>query len=129
MNNIARNTVFKVNRHAEFKLKFILVVKVLEAIKIIDQDLEYELKEVAKNIFTSKNSHHIDKIIFSEKNSVQIHFEILSIKDLDCRKLINSFKTVSSRTIRSKYFEKLKDANLEKGFWEQKYFLMTKEFN
>jgi len=123
------NYDFIVNRHSRFKLKFILVVKTDVLIKSIEKDIQNELILVAKNIFTLKNRLHIEEINFKEGNGMEIHFEILTINDLDCRKLINNFKTVSSRSIRSKFNNRLSQIGLKKGFWEQKYFLMTKNYN
>lgn len=123
------NYDFIVNRHSRFKLKFILVVKTDVLIKSIEKDIQNELILVAKNIFTLKNRLHIEEINFKEGNGMEIHFEILTINDLDCRKLINNFKTVSSRAIRSKFNNRLSQIGLKKGFWEQKYFLMTKNYN
>ena len=91
---------FNKNRHAVYKLQYHLIIVTKYRHPVINKDINKRLKEIAYNIFENKWNCKILEIE-TEKDHIHIAFEANPQTQLS--KLINNFKTVSSRLIRKEF--------------------------
>lgn len=113
---------YKTNRHATYKLQYHLVVVTKYRHKVINKDINRRLKEIAYSIFEESWKCEIIEIE-SEKDHLHIAFE--SSPQIQLSKLINNFKTVSSRYIRKEFKEYLKPFYWKPFFWSPSYCLLS----
>ena len=94
---------FKKNRHALYKLTYHLVVITKYRHKCINNVMHTRLREIADDLFTKWGCEII------EMNGEEDHIHILfdAPPQIQLSKIINSFKTVSSRYIRKEFPKEL----------------------
>ena len=114
---------FKRHRHAQYNLKYNLVVTTKNSVKCISWSLLKDLKAIIKRIFADKNCEVFD--IKGGKNYINIYFETPPNVQLSI--LVNNFKTVSSRLIRKKYKEYFEAIEFTDGFWSQDYLITSSD--
>ncbi|MCG3654591.1 MULTISPECIES: transposase [Arcobacteraceae] len=107
---------YKIFKHSNYNLVFTLLISTLMNEETISKDIEIELTKIIYNIFENYNSCVVRNIHIKDNSTLIISFE--STPNILLSRLINNFKTVSSRLIRRKF-------NLYNNFWEQKYYLYT----
>ncbi|MEJ1517928.1 IS200/IS605 family transposase [Bacillus cereus] len=114
-------TEFKRNRHALYKLSYHLVVVTKYRHKCINENMMKRLKEIAEDLFSGWNCEII------EMNGEEDHVHILvdAPPQIQLSKVINSFKTVSSRYIRKEFQEELKPFYWKPYFWSHSYMVLT----
>jgi putative transposase len=112
----------KKNRHSIFSLNYHLVVSTKYRHKCITKELLEELKNIAKNIF--ENSWGCD-IIEMDWEEDHIHVLFSAPPQVQLSKLVNSFKTVSSRLIRKKYSDYLSKYFWKPYFWGASYGIFS----
>lgn len=113
---------YNTNRHSCYLLKYHLVVVTKYRNKVINKIIGDRLIEIAKNIFEEKWKSKIIEINF-EDDHIHILFE--SMPQVQLSKLINNFKSVSSRLIRKEYKEHIDKYYWKPYFWSNSYLLLT----
>lgn len=79
------------------------------------------LKEIAEDLFSGWNCEIIE--MNGEEDHVHILFD--APPQIQLSKVINSFKTVSSRYIRKEFQEELKPFYWKPYFWSHSYMVLT----
>ncbi|XEC94770.1 IS200/IS605 family transposase [Paenibacillus tarimensis] len=112
---------YKRNRHAIYNLNYHLVVVTKFRHKCINDKMMERLKEIANNLFTSWECEII------EMNGEEDHVHILfnAPPQVQLSKIINSFKTVSSRLIRKEFAGYLKKFDWKPVFWTRSYLVLS----
>ena len=112
---------FKKNRHALYKLTYHLVVATKYRHKCINNVMHTRLREIADDLFTKWDCEII------EMNGEEDHIHILfdAPPQIQLSKIINSFKTVSSRYIRKEFPKELAPYYWKPYFWSQSYMVFT----
>jgi len=111
------------NRHSVYRLQYHLVVVTKYRHKVIDKDINQRLKEIAYNIFENKWSC---KILEIETELDHIHIAFEANPQTQLSKLVNNFKTVSSRLIRKEFKEHLQKYYRENNyFWSPSYCILS----
>ena len=116
-----KNKDFKSNRHSIYNLKYHLVVVTKYRHKCITEEMLNDLEEIFKKNIEKNNGSLIE--FNGEKDHVHLLFEIPP--QIELAKLINNLKTVSSRLIRKKYSEYLKQFYWKNVFWSRSYCILT----
>ena len=116
------NVDYKANRHSCYSLKYHLVVATKFRHKVINKQLLKTLITLSKNIFEEKWNCEILQIS-GEKDHLHIFFE--APPQVQLSKLINNFKTVSSRLIRKEYEDYLKPYYWKPYFWNNSYLILS----
>ena len=116
------NNQYRTNRHSCFQLTYHLVVVTKYRNKVINQDILNTLKDIAKNIFETSYSCTIIEIN-GEADHLHILFE--APPQVQLSKLVNSFKTVSSRLIRKNFAVHLAPFYWRPYFWSQSYLILS----
>lgn len=116
------NIDYKTNRHSCFSLKYHLVVVTKYRKDVINKDILNELKVICNNIFEEKWKCEVLQIN-GEKDHLHILFE--APPQVQLSKLINNFKTVSSRLIRKKYKEEIEKIYWKPYFWSSSYLILS----
>ena len=111
----------KKNRHALYKLTCHLVVATKYRHKCINNVMHTRLREIADDLFTKWDCEII------EMNGEEDHIHILfdAPPQIQLSKIINSFKTVSSRYIRKEFPKELAPYYWKPYFWSQSYMVLT----
>lgn len=110
----------KLNRHSIYDLQYHLVVVSKYRKKIFNKEIQNKLYNIAKNIIETKNKGQIIEFNTSP-NYVHILFSVGP--QIQLSKLINSFKTVSSRLIRKDYKDYLDKFYSKNLFWSGFYYI------
>ena len=114
-------TEFKRNRHALYKLTYHLVVFTKYRHKCIDEVMHNRLHEIADDLFAKWNCEIIE--MNGEADHIHILFD--APPQIQLSKIINSFKTVSSRYIREEFPKELAPFYWKPYFWSQSYMVLT----
>jgi len=116
------NLDYKTNRHSCFSLKYHLVVTTKYRHKVINKTILNELVEISNNIFKEKWDCEILQIN-DEEDHLHILFE--APPQVQLSKLINNFKTVSSRLIRKNHKEQVEKYYWKPYFWSNSYLIIS----
>jgi putative transposase len=116
------NLDYKTNRHSCFSLKYHLVVTTKYRHKVINKTILNELVEISNNIFKEKWNCEILQIN-GEEDHLHILFE--APPQVQLSKLINNFKTVSSRLIRKNHKEQVEKYYWKPYFWSNSYLIIS----
>ena len=111
---------YKSNRHAVYKLQYHLVVVTKYRHKVINNELKDRLIEISYSIIESDWKSKIISIN-TDEDHVHILFETLPQTQLS--KLINNYKTVTSRLIRKEFSKQLEQYYWKPYFWSDTYFI------
>lgn len=110
------------NRHALYDLEFHLVVITKYRHPVIEGDLKKRLIELSHYILEEKWDCAISEIN-TDKDHIHILFDIKPQVQLS--KLINNFKTVTSRRLRKEFEETLAPYYWKPYFWSDSYFIAS----
>lgn len=113
---------FNKNRHSIYKLQYHLVVVTKYRHRVINKEVNIRLKEIAYNIFEESWKC---KIIEIESEEDHLHIAFESNPQTQLSKLVNNFKTVSSRYIQKEYKEHLSKYYWKPYFWNPSYCLLS----
>jgi putative transposase len=113
---------YKTNRHAIYRLQYHLVVTTKYRHKVINREINLRLKEIAYSIFEESWKCEIIEI---EYESDHLHIAFEASPQIQLSKLINNFKTVSSRYIRKEFSEYLRPFYWKPFFWSPSYCLLS----
>ena len=112
---------FNTNRHSVYKIIFHLVVVTKYRHGVINKAMNERLKEIAHAIFAKYQCSIIE--IETESDHCHILFE--ARPQTEIVKLVNSFKTVSSRLMRKEFSEHLKPFYWKPYFWSNSYCIVS----
>ena len=113
---------FNKNRHAVYKLQYHLIIVTKYRHPVINKDINNRLKEIAKRVLEEKWNCTILEIE-TEKDHIHIAFEANPQTQLS--KLVNNFKTVSSRLIRKEFKEHIEKYYWKNFFWSPSYCILS----
>lgn len=109
------------NRHSIYKLQYHLVVVTKYRHKVINKTINHRLKEIANELFAKWKCEILE--IETEADHLHILFE--AMPQIQPSKLVNNFKTVSSRLIRKEFASYIKKYYWKPFFWSPSYCLLT----
>jgi len=116
------NIEFSKNRHSFYSLRYYLVVSIFEGKKIINDELEVNLKNIIlQNI--EKHKCELIEIKIEDQSKVIIYFSAPPYIKLSI--FVNNLKTVSSRLIRRDFKSLLEEKKLHEHFWAMEYYIYT----
>lgn len=119
---MVKNNVFTAIRHGCYDLKYHLVVLIKLQNKVMDDEVKDRLSELSYMIFEERWKCTI--LSFDVKdNSVHILFE--ASPQVQLSKLINNYKTITSRLLRKEFCDRLNESGDVSSFWEQSYLILT----
>jgi len=112
---------YNTNRHACYNLKYHLVVVTKYRHPCINHEVLERLREITQYIFDKWNCNLIE---FSGEND-HIHILFEAPPQVQLSKLVNNYKTVSSRLIRKEFNNFLSKFYWKPCFWSQSYLILT----
>ena len=110
------------NRHAVYLLQYHLVVVTKYRHPVIDGDVKDRLISLSHEIIEEHWKGEIIEIN-TDHDHIHILFEISPQTQLS--KLINNYKTVTSRLIRKEFSEELRPYYEKPYFWSDTYFISS----
>lgn len=110
------------NRHAVYLLQYHLVVVIKYRHPVIDGDVKDRLISLSHEIIEEHWKGEILEIN-TDHDHIHILFEISPQTQLS--KLINNYKTVTSRLIRKEFSEELRPYYEKPYFWSDTYFISS----
>ena len=110
------------NRHAVYLLQYHLVVVTKYRHKVINNELKDRLIEISYSIIESDWKSKIMSIN-TDEDHIHILFETSPQTQLS--KLINNYKTVTSRLIRKEFSKQLEQYYWKTYFWSDTYFISS----
>ena len=113
---------YRKNRHAVYLLKYHLVVVTKYRHPVIDGDVKDRLISLSHEIIEEHWKGEILEIN-TDHDHIHIQFEISPQTQLS--KLINNYKTVTSRLIRKEFSEELRPYYEKPYFWSDTYFISS----
>jgi putative transposase len=114
-------TDFKRNRHALYKLHYHLVVVTKYRQRCITNEMMQRLKEITSNLFKAWNC----ELMEMNGEADYIHIRFNTPPQVQLSKIINSYKTVTSRYMRKEYAEHLQSFYSKPYFWSQSYMILS----
>jgi REP-associated tyrosine transposase len=114
--------VLQKNRHSIYDLEYHLVVVTKYRHPVIADSLKERLIELSYDLFIAKWNLKIIEIN-SDMDHIHILFE--GSPQVQLSKLVNNYKTVTSRLIRKEFGESLKPYYWKPYFWSSSYFICT----
>ena len=117
-----KNLNYYTNRHAVYLLQYHLVVVTKYRHKVINNELKDKLIEISYSIIENDWESKIISIN-TEEDHIHILFETSPQTQLS--KLINNYKTVTSRLIRKEFSKQLESYYLKPYFWSDTYFISS----
>ena len=116
------NIDYRRNRHSCYLLEYHLVVVTKYRHPVITGQIKTRLIELSKQIIEEYWECKISAIN-TDKDHIHIMFE--AKPQIQLSKLINNFKTVTSRRIRKEFADELKPFYWKPYFWSDSYFVCT----
>ena len=110
------------NRHAVYLLQYHLLVVIKYRHPVIDGDVKDRLISLSHEIIEEHWKGEILEIN-TDHDHIHIQFEISPQTQLS--KLINNYKTVTSRLIRKEFSEELRPYYEKPYFWSDTYFISS----
>ncbi len=117
-----KDNTYYTNRHAVYLLQYHLVVVTKYRYKVIDDEMKNRLIEISHSII---DDDWKSKIITINTDQDHIHILFETSPQTQLSKLINNYKTVTSRLIRKEFSEKLKAYYWKPYFWSDTYFISS----
>lgn len=117
-----KNLNYYTNRHAVYLLQYHLVVVTKYRHKVINNELKDRLIEISYSIIENDWESKIISIN-TEEDHIHILFE--SSPQTQLSKLINNYKTVTSRLIRKEFSKQLEQYYWKPYFWSDTYFISS----
>ena len=110
------------NRHSIYKLQYHLVVVTKYRHPVLTGELANRLIQISREVIEGDWKCRILEIT-TDKDHVHLLFE--SSPQTQLSKLVNNYKTVTSRLLRKEFSSALKKYYLKDLFWSDSYFLST----
>ena len=115
-------TEYHKNRHAIYKLQYHLVVVTKYRHSVLTGELSDRLVQISRKVVEDDWKCRILEIN-TDKDHVHILFEASPQTQLS--KLVNNYKTVTSRLLRKEFSSALEKYDCKDRFWSDTYFLST----
>ena len=115
------SSLYRKNRHACYLLQYHLVVVTKYRHPVIVEPLRSRLVQISEEVFSGWKCPILE--INTEADHIHILFE--APPQVQLSKLINNYKTVSSRLIRKEFNPFLSDYYWKPYFWSESYFICT----
>ena len=115
------SSLYRKNRHACYLLQYHLVVVTKYRHPVIAEPLRSRLIQISEELFSGWKCPILE--INTEADHIHILFE--AHPQVQLSKLINSYKTVSSRLIRKEFQSFLSSYYRKPYFWSESYFICT----
>lgn len=115
-------TEYHKNRHAIYKLQYHLVVVTKYRHSVLTGELSDRLVQISRKVVEDDWKCRILEIN-TDKDHVHILFEASPQTQLS--KLVNNYKTVTSRLLRKEFSSALEKYDCKDRFWSDSYFLST----
>lgn len=112
---------YRTNRHSCYSLKYHLVVVTKYRNEVINEDILKEMKNIAERIFKSFKCDILE--LNGEADHIHILFE--APPQVQLSKLVNNFKTVSSRLIRKEFKAHVDKYYWKNYFWSESYLIIS----
>ena len=112
---------YYVNRHSCFLLQYHLVLVTKYVKDVFTDEMEHYLAEFVTSMMSKNDCNLIE--INCDKNHVHILFE--APITLNLPNFINGMKSTSSRMIRKRFEEHLKQFYCKNVFWSRSYFICS----
>ena len=119
---MSKYDIYHKNRHAVYLLQYHLVVVTKYRHPVIDGDVKDRLISLSHEIIEEHWKGEILEIN-TDHDHIHIQFEISPQTQLS--KLINNYKTVTSRLIRKEFSEELRPYYEKPYFWSDTYFISS----
>lgn len=116
-----KNNQYYVNRHSCFLLQYHLVLVTKHRKKVFNKDMEEYLSNFISSMIEKNNCNLME--INYHKDHVHVLFE--APVTLNLPNFINGLKSTSSRMIRRRFSEYLKQFFEKPVFWSRSYFICT----
>ena len=110
------------NRHAVYLLQYHLVVVTKYRHKVINNELKDRLIEISYGIIENDWK---SKIISKNTDEDHVHILFETSPQTQLSKLINNYKTVTSRLIRKEFSKQLEQYYWKPYFWSDTYFISS----
>ena len=110
------------NRHAVYLLQYHLVVVTKYRHKVINNELKDRLIEISYSIIENDWE---SKIISINTDEDHVHILFETSPQTQLSKLINNYKTVTSRLIRKEFSKQLEQYYWKPYFWSDTYFISS----
>lgn len=117
-----KNSVYRSNRHSCYLLEYHLVVVTKYRHPVIHGELKERLLELSRDII---EGHWKCAITSINTDADHIHIMFEAPPQVQLSKLINNYKTVTSRMLRKEFEEDLKSYYWKPYFWSNSYFVCT----
>lgn len=112
----------RTNRHSVYDLEYHLVVCTRYRQPVLTGDIRKRLVEISCSLIEDNYGCIISAI---ETDNDHIHIMFEAPPQVQLSKLVNSYKTVTSRLIRKEFGDALKSYYWEPLFWSDSYFVCT----
>lgn len=112
----------RTNRHAVYDLEYHLVVCTKFRHPVLIGDIRSRLIEISHSLMEDSYGCTISKI---ETDTDHIHIMFEAPPQIQLSKLVNSYKTVTSRLLRKEFGDTLKPYYWKPLFWSDSYFICT----
>ncbi len=116
------NTLYRTNRHSCYSLEYHLVLVTKYRHPVLIGKLRDRLIDITHSVI-EKDWGCIVSSVNTDKDHIYILFEAKPQTQLS--KLVNNYKTVSSRLLRKEFSEELKPYYWKPYFWSDSYFVCT----
>ena len=116
------NDLFYTNRHSVYFLQYHLVVVTEHRHAVLVGDLKDRLLQISRNVIEGDWNC---RIIEMNTDIDHIHVLFEAPPQVQPSKLVNSYKTVTSRLLRKEFSTQLKKWYWENIFWSRSYFICT----
>lgn len=118
-----KNIDYEKNRHSCYYLKYHLVVVIKYRHPVLAiPEIKNQLIEISYRLFEKEWQCRIENI---NTDKDHIHILFVSKPQVQLSKLINNYKTVTSRLLRKQFAEQLKPYFWKPYFWSDSYFIGT----
>ena len=116
------NDLFYTNRHSVYFLQYHLVVVTKYRHPVLFGELKDRLLTISRNVIEGDWNC---RIIEMNTDIDHIHVLFEAPPQVQPSKLVNSYKTVTSRLLRKEFSTQLKKWYWENIFWSRSYFICT----
>ena len=114
--------MLKHNRHSIYDLEYHLVVVTKYRHPVLTEEVKKRLVEISYKII---ESHWSCKILEINTSADHIHILLEASPQTQLSKLVNNYKTVTSRLLRKEFSEFLSTYYWKPYFWSLSYFIST----
>lgn len=120
--NMKKNEEYHKNRHAVYRLQYHLVVCTKYRHPVLVDSIRDRLIEISRDIIENRWKSEILEI---ETDSDHVHILFETSPQTQLSKLINNYKTVTSRLLRKEFSDTLEPYYWKPCFWSDTYFIRS----